>query len=190
MPGPPNRAVRCAKAPFSRWDGGGFTIAGWGMSESLQRKSDRQFGARVHLSEQNVGNRVRSAAARIPRLQNAAYLVGPRHQGGTARFQDHNRMRIRGRNLLDQRILVLGKRKGGKIHALALPLTDKNNGNIGSPSQSGSRSGICAGIVFDLCMRRFCAQSFQRRGRKPDFPPPWHTLLEVQGAPGRRVHLA
>ena len=59
-------------------------------------------------------------------------------------------MRIRGRNLRDQCILILRKREAVQVHAFAFPLIDKHDGHVGRFRQSSGGSRIGAGIKLNV----------------------------------------
>src|ERR1035437_7139063 len=93
-------------------------------------ESDRQLCARVHVAKENAGDRVCSAATWIPRFQDASHLASPWHCYRASGLEHDNGVRIRGRNLGDQVILMARKGQGFKVRFLALPLVSEHDSHI------------------------------------------------------------
>ena len=74
----------------------------------------------------------------------AADFFNPRHQDGGAGFKHDDGARIRGCDLVDQRILIVGEGKIRQVHAFTRPLIDKYDGYVGLTRQRSRGSGIAA----------------------------------------------
>ena len=94
------------------------------------RERHGQFGTGVHFAEQNIRDSVSALAACVPRLQNAAYLIEPRHGYCRARFEHDDGPGIGCGHLRDQCILIVGQGKTRQIKILARPLISENNSYI------------------------------------------------------------
>ncbi len=109
-----------------------------------------------------------SRAAGVPSLNYAGYLVDPGHSHSSSGLQHDDGVRIRRRYLLDQRILIVRKRKARHIHVLRQPLIHKHNRQIGALGQTRCRLRIRSGIEVNLRVRQFRLERFQRRGWEPN----------------------
>ena len=70
-------------------------------------------------------------------------------------------LRICRRHLRDQRILVVGQRQVGQIHALAGPLVRKHDGDVGRFRQCRRRRRIRAGIELHVGGTGLCFDRLQ-----------------------------
>src|SRR3954451_21617855 len=95
------------------------------------RERHGQPAGGVDVAEEDAGDGLAVLLARVPGLQDGAYVVAPRREGRPAGVEHDDGPRVGGGDGLDERVLVAGqleRRQGG---ALGADVVDENDGHVG-----------------------------------------------------------
>src|ERR1700727_1105465 len=130
-------------------------------------KSDGQFRARVHLSENHTRQRLRAPTASVPGFKDSAHVFGPWHRHRATGLEHHNRVRICGCDSSDQIVLAFGKRQTVEIHSFALPLVGEHDSDVRLSGQGRRGGWVGTGVVLNLRVRSAGPNGSEGRSRKP-----------------------
>src|SRR5438309_5196532 len=94
----------------------------------------RKLGGGVDVAEEDVGERLSSADAGVPHLEDTFDMIDPWHADGAAGFEHDDGVVIAGGYCIDEGILVAGEREGFSVHVFVQRLVGEDN---------GERGGLC-----------------------------------------------
>ena len=165
-------------------------MAGWGSCSSSFAKLDREFAGGVDVAEEDVCERLGSADAGVPHLDDAFDVVDPGHADGAAGFEHDDGVGVGGGDGFDEGVLVAGQGERCCVHVFTQWLVGKDDGDGGGLCELSGCGDIVAAGVFDGGLGRLRLDIFQRRRREVDgFAPFGAAGLRIRGIAAGGVDL-
>ena len=97
----------------------------------VRRERHRQLSRRVHVAEEDGGDRLAAALPWIPGLDDGRDTRQPRHQHRARGVKDDDGTRVCRGHCLDQRILIARQSEPAPVHALARHIVHEHHRDLG-----------------------------------------------------------